>query len=363
MKSLATLRETFFEFLLFTFDLPMSNLISFTDRGLYCKQGNFYIDPWKPVEFAVITHGHSDHARFGHKNYLCHSLSKPILQLRLGNNQYQTLDWGETIFINGVQLSLHPAGHIIGSSQVRVEYKDEVWVFTGDYKTEDDGISGAFEPVKCQHFITESTFGLPIYKWKPQEQIYSDIRHWISQNREEGKASVLLAYSLGKAQRVMDAVKEITNTVYVHGAIYNMQTVLDEMGYGKLTVKRVTAETSKQELKNAIVIAPPGADGTSWMKRLTPYRTGVCSGWMQVRGNARRRNADKGFALSDHCDWEGLLSSVKATGAEKVYATHGFQSAFSRYLNEIGIEAAEVKTEYGEEEEEKIIENPSTGVE
>ena len=261
-----------------------------------------------------------------------------------------------------MKLSLHPAGHIIGSSQVRLEYEGEVWVFTGDYKTEDDGISGQYEPVKCQHFITESTFGLPIYKWKPQETIYSDIRNWILQNKQEEKTSVLLGYSLGKAQRVMDAIKEITDTVYVHGAIYNTQQVLDEMGYHFLNVKRITAETSKQELKNAIVIAPPGADGTSWMKKFSLYRTGVCSGWMQVRGNARRRNADKGFALSDHCDWQGLLASVKATGAEKVYVTHGFQSAFSKYLNELGIEAAEVVTAYGEEEEEKLVDpvNPVT---
>lgn len=338
----------------------MSGLITFTDKGLYCRIGNFYIDPWKPVDYAVITHGHSDHAKSGHKNYLCHTLSKPILQLRLGENNYQTANWNESIFINGVKLSLHPAGHIIGSSQIRLEHKDEVWVFTGDYKTEDDGISGKYEAIKCNSFITESTFGLPIYKWKPQHQIYSDIRNWILQNRRDEKASVLLAYSLGKAQRVMDAIKEITDIVYVHGAIYNMQQVLNDIGFNFLTVKKITAETSKQELKNAIIIAPPGADGTPWMKKFSPYRVGICSGWMQVRGNVRRRNADKGFALSDHCDWEGLLSSVKATGAEKVFVTHGFQSAFSKYLNEQGIEAAEVKTEYGEDEEEKLTETANT---
>lgn len=341
----------------------MPNLISFTDTGLYCRQGNFYIDPWKPVDFAIITHGHSDHARIGHKHYLCHTLTKPILQLRLGENNYQTLAWNEPIFINGVKISLHPAGHIIGSSQVRIEYNGEVWVFTGDYKTENDGISGQYEPVRCNTFITESTFGLPIYKWKPQQEIYTNIQDWVQQNQQDDKTSVLIAYSLGKAQRVMDAVKNITDTVYVHGAIFNMQQVLDGLGYSFVQVKRISADTTKQELKNAIVIAPPSADGTPWMKKLNPYRLGLCSGWMQVRGNVRRRNADIGFALSDHCDWPGLLSSISATGAENVYVTHGFQSVLSKYLNEKGIAAWEVKTQYGTEDDEQVIDQVNTASE
>ena len=159
------------------------NLISFTDRGLFCSQGNFYIDPWKPVDRAVITHGHSDHAYFGHKYYLCHHYTKPILQLRLGDNNYESIGWGETVTMNSVKVSLHPAGHIIGSSQIRVEYNGEVWVVSGDYKTEDDGLSGKFDPIKCNTFITESTFGLPIYKWKPQQQIFENIINWIRDRR------------------------------------------------------------------------------------------------------------------------------------------------------------------------------------
>ena len=201
-------------------------LIDFTDKGLYCSQGNFYIDPWKPVDKAVITHGHSDHARWGSKSYLCHHFTKPILQLRLGDNEYQTIGWNEPIHINGVKLSLHPAGHIIGSSQVRIEYNGEVWVISGDYKTEDDGISGAFEPVKCHTFVTESTFGLPIYNWKKQTDIYSAIQHWVSGNITNGKASVLIAYSLGKAQRVLQAVKDVTENIFAHGAVYNMHETL-----------------------------------------------------------------------------------------------------------------------------------------
>ncbi len=342
----------------------MTNLISFTDKGLFCERGNFYIDPWKPVEYAVITHGHSDHAHFGNKYYLCHKFTKPILQLRLGNNNYQTTEWNEPIFMNGVKLSLHPAGHIIGSSQIRLEYNEEVWVVSGDYKTEDDSISGRFEPLKCNTFITESTFGLPIYKWKPQQAIYTDIITWISKNKESGKTSILLTYSLGKAQRVLQAIKETTQTIFAHGAVFNMQQTLIDAGWNLQPVVRITPETPKELLKETVIIAPPGAESTSWIKRFHPYSIGVCSGWMQVRGNARRRNVDAGFALSDHADWNGLLQTVKETGAEKVFVTHGFQSAFSRYLNEENIAiAAEVKTQFGNEDEEAALPDPAQGEE
>lgn len=338
-------------------------LIEFTGKGLYCRAGDFYIDPWKPVAKAVITHAHSDHARWGSENYLCHHKTLPVLKLRLGETiQASSVGWNEIVTHNGVKISLHPAGHIIGSSQIRIEYKGEVWVVSGDYKTEDDGISGAFEPVACNTFISESTFGLPIYNWKRQEAIYSDIRNWIAANQAKSKTSVITAYSLGKAQRVLQSIAPVTNNIFVHGAIWNIHQVLVEAGFKLPAVKRVTPDLPKDQYKNAVIIAPPSADGTPWMKRFTPYSVGVCSGWMQVRGNVRRRNADAGFPLSDHADWNGLLQAVKATGAEKVFVTHGFQSAFSRYLTETGIEAAEVKTEYGTEDDEKIPETEETPV-
>jgi putative mRNA 3-end processing factor len=331
-------------------------LIDFTDKGLFCAQGNFYIDPWKPVNRAVITHAHSDHARWGSNAYLCHHLSKPILQLRLGYNHYETVEWNEPVYKNGVKISLHPAGHIIGSSQIRVEYNNEVWVVSGDYKTEDDGISGKFEAIPCNTFITESTFGLPIYKWKKQAAIFEDIKKWVSQNNAEQKTSVLIAYSLGKAQRILQPLAETGLPIYAHGAIYNVHEALISSRWDLPAIKRIGPDTPKELLKGNIILAPPSADGTPWMKKFYPYSVGVCSGWMQVRGNARRKNVDAGFALSDHSDWDGLLSAVKETGAQKVFVTHGFQSAFSRYLNEQGIEAAEVKTDYGSEEEEIVKE-------
>jgi putative mRNA 3-end processing factor len=333
-------------------------LIEFTDKGLYCRAGDFYIDPWRPVERAVITHAHSDHARWGSKYYFCHHDSKPLLQLRLGNNNYQTAGWNEPLYFNGVRLTLFPAGHIIGSSQVRIEQNGEIWVVSGDYKLENDGISGEFEPVKCHTFITESTFGLPIYNWKPQEEIYSNIKQWIRKNQAAGKTSVLFAYSLGKSQRVLKPVSEVSDTILVHGATYNVHMALKEAGWKLPDVLKVTPETPKELLKGNVVIAPSSAEGTPWLKKFAPYEIGICSGWMQVRGHVRRRNADAGFALSDHADWNGLIRACRDTGAECVYATHGFQYPFSRYLNEQGTQAKEVHTEYSGEEEEKPVDEP-----
>jgi putative mRNA 3-end processing factor len=327
----------------------MSQLLTFTDKGIYCSAGNFYIDPWKGVDYAVITHGHSDHARWGSRHYLAHQDSEPILRQRLGADiSLQTLPYHEDIHINGVKITLYPAGHIIGSAQVRVEYKGEVWVASGDYKVEDDGISGAFEPVVCDTFITESTFGLPIYRWKKQADIFKDINDWWQKNQDAGKTSILFGYSLGKAQRILQYLNKDIGNIYAHTAVYNAQIALHNHGLPVYPVRQWTYDTPKDT--RALIIAPPSAAHSPWLKRFEPYATGVCSGWMQVRGLQRRGHSDAGFALSDHADWPGLLSAIKATGAAKVFVTHGYQAIFSRYLNEIGIEAEEVITEYGDDE-------------
>lgn len=335
-------------------------LIVFNDNGLYCPLGGFYIDPWKPVDNAIITHAHSDHARPGSHHYLTHRQSLPIMKLRLGDIAVQGVEWNEAIWINDVKVSLHPAGHIIGSSQVRIEYKGEVWVVSGDYKTENDGLSGAFEPIPCHTFITESTFGLPIYNWKPQAAIYADMQQWVLDNMAEGKNSVFIAYSLGKAQRVINAVSAVTNNIFVHGAVWNVQEAFLQHGEPLLPVTRVMPDMDKKLFNKAVIVAPSGAESSSWIKKFAPYNLAVCSGWMQVRGNQRRRNADRAFALSDHADWKGLISAVAGTGAEKVYVTHGFQAVFSKYLNEKGIAAEEVKTAYGNEVDEPVIEKETT---
>lgn len=330
-------------------------LISFTNKGIFCKKGGFYIDPWQPVDLAVTTHGHADHVKSGNKAYLCHELTKPVLLQRLGADlPIQTLPYSKEITINGVKLSLFPAGHVIGSSQIRLEYKGEICVISGDYKVEYDGISTAFEPVKCHTFVSESTFGLPIYKWLPQEEVFGKIRNWVSDNHDQLKTSVLIAYSLGKAQRL---IKNLAGDqkIYVHQSIANLNDGFISAGVDLPETIRITPDLKKEELQKGIVIVPPALADGKWMKSLMSASTGICSGWMQVRAGRRWQSADAGFALSDHTDWPGLLTAIKATEAEKVFVTHGFVSTFSRYLNEIGIEAEEVTTRYGNEGEEEII--------
>lgn len=330
-------------------------LIRFTNKGIYCKQGDFYIDPWKPVKLAVTTHGHADHVKWGNEAYLCHELTKPILLHRLGADlNIQTLPYGKGLNINGVKLSLHPAGHVIGSAQIRLEYKGEICVVSGDYKVEYDGISTAFEPVKCHTFVSESTFGLPIYKWLPQQTILNQIDNWVNTNIAQNKTSVLVAYSLGKAQRLINGLHG-TKPIYVHNAIANLNEAFINAGVKLPETIRITPEIRKEELQKGIVIVPPALAEGRWIKNLQQAATGVCSGWMQVRAGRRWRSADAGFALSDHADWPGLLSAIKATEAEKVFVTHGFTATFSKYLNEIGIHAEEVKTQYGQEDDETEI--------
>lgn len=328
-------------------------LIQFTNKGIYCKQGDFYIDPWRPVDKAIITHGHADHAKPGNKSYLCHTLTKPILGERYGlYDNVETLPYQETININGVQLTMFPAGHVIGSAQIRLEYKGEIVVISGDYKTEYDGINTAFEPVKCHTFVSESTFGLPIYKWQPQQLIFDNVHRWITDNHAKNKTSVLVAYSLGKAQRLIKNLQGGAE-IFVHRTIANLNDAFEKAGVQLPSTTAITAEIKKDTLQQGIVIVPPALADSKWVKSLMNPAIGICSGWMAVRAGRRWRSADAGFALSDHADWPGLLEAIKATEAEKVMVTHGSTAVFSRYLNEIGIEAEEVKTQYGDEEVEE----------
>lgn len=320
-------------------------LLEFTSKGIYCKKADVYLDPWKPVDKAIISHGHADHSRWGHKNYITHHLNVPIVQHRLGEVNISGKDWGETFTVNNVKFSLHPAGHIVGSSQIRVEHKGEVWVFTGDYKIEDDGLTTPFELVKCNTFITECTFGLPAFRWRPQQEVFNDINQWWAQNQSEGKTSVLFGYSLGKAQRLIKHLDTSIGKIYTHGAVENMTEVLRPLTNLPPT-HLITKETKKDEILGNIVVAPPSAHGSPWIKKMVPYVTATASGWMAFRGARRRRAIDKGFVLSDHCDWKGLLETVKATGAEKIICTHGYTDIFSKYLMELGYDARTEATQY-----------------
>ncbi len=331
-------------------------LIEYTKRGLYCPQANVYIDPWRKVDNALITHGHSDHARWGHKYYVCASTSVNILKHRLGHDiNIRGLSWGEVLSVKGVKFSFHPAGHITGSAQIRVEYKGEVWVCTGDYKIEDDGLCTPFEPIRCHHFITECTFGLPVYKWSPQENVIEDIKRWWSINASQGRPSVITAYSLGKAQRIIHSLGADIGPIFTHGAVEKMNEVYRASGIDLPMTRHLTKNSDKQEIKKALIVTPGSAVGTSWMNMAKGYSLAVASGWMAVRGNRRRRGADQGFVLSDHCDWDGLNSAIKATEATHIYPTHGNTVSFSKWLREQGYQARPIETEYGDDQDDDIL--------
>ena len=324
---------------------------------MYCPLGDFFIDPWYPVERAVITHGHGDHARWGMKHYLCHNDTGPILQSRIGQDiSLETLAYGEYKTINGIKLSLHPAGHIIGSAQIRLEHEGFVSVVAGDYKTEDDGITTPIEIVKCNEFVTESTFGLPIYNWLTQQQIFNELKNWISLNQSKNKTSIFIAYSLGKAQRLMKAIEGIA-PVFVHSSIQKLNTAIESTGIKLPSCRLWNDEVDKTILQGNIIILPPSLLGTNVIKKIPNGATAICSGWMHVRGSRRWQSVDAGFAISDHADWNGLLSTVKTTGAEKVFVTHGYTATFSKYLNEIGLDAQEVQTQFSNDEETEAVEN------
>lgn len=327
-------------------------ILKFTANGIYCVPGKFYIDPWRPVDFAVITHGHADHARWGMKNYLCHHFTKPILQKRIAEDiSCQSISYDETLDINGVKVSLHPAGHIIGSAQIRMEYQGYVSVVSGDYKIQDDGISTPFEPIRCHEFVSESTFGLPIYRWLSVQEQEEQLQQWVLNNQAQGKTSVLVGYSLGKAQRIMKAVHGIA-PIHVHYSISRLNEAFESVGVSLPQYQSVDLREDKKHLEGNIVVVPPSLLDSNIIRKIPNMAHAICSGWMQVRGARRWRSADAGFAISDHADWQGLLQAIDATQAEKVYVTHGQTATFSKYLNEKGIQAEEVKTEFGDEEED-----------
>lgn len=337
-------------------------LVKFTKKGIYCIQGKFYLDPWLPVDYAIISHGHADHARGGMTHYLCQTDSKAILKHRLGHDiNVESLDYNVPIMVNGVQVSFFPAGHVIGSAQIRLEYKGYVVVFTGDYKVKSDNLTVPFEPVKCHEFITESTFGLPIYNWLPEAELQQQMQNWVINNQIHNRTSVFIGYSLGKAQRIMKLMEGL-DRMFVHSAIHNLNTAIEGSGIQLPKTELLTYDFKKEDLQNKIVIVPPTLLGSKLLKKIPNAATAICSGWMQVRGNRRWQGVDAGFAVSDHADWNGLVSAVKASEAEKVYVTHGSQATFSKYLNEIGIPSAEVKTEYGSDEDDKEIPTEKTTV-
>ena len=321
-------------------------VLEFKPQGIYCPAGDFFIDPWRPVDRALITHGHADHARAGHARYLATRSAAPVMRHRLGGIALDTVDFGEARRIGDARVSFHPAGHVPGSAQIRVEVRGEVWVVSGDYKTVPDRLSEPFEPVRCHGFVSECTFGLPVFTWPSEDQAAREINAWWAANAAEGRFSLLGAYSLGKAQRVLSLLDPGIAPILTHGAVEATNAVLRGQGLALPATVPVTSETQAKDHPGALVLAPPGALGSAWARRFRPASTGFASGWMRLRGIRRRRAVDRGFVISDHADWQGLNSAIRETGAERVHVTHGYTEIFSRWLCEQGLDAQVVPTEF-----------------
>lgn len=309
-------------------------------EGLYCAPGDFYIDPMLPVANAVITHGHGDHARSGSGTYHTTRTGLPILEWRLGQQDYRVLDYGQRFELGRTSISMHPAGHVLGSAQIRIEVDGQVWVASGDYKRQADPTCAAFEVVPCDVFVTECTFGLPVYRWPDTALVAEEILQWKATCAGRGETAVLLCYALGKAQRLLAELGRLSDQpAYTHGAVENGVQTYRDAGIDLLPTIPVSEVPDAKALEGQLVLAPPSAAGSSWMKRFRRSQLGFASGWMQIRGNRRRRNYDRGFVVSDHADWPGLVSTIEATGAQDIIAMHGNTDALVRYLNENGCRA------------------------
>jgi putative mRNA 3-end processing factor len=338
----------------------MADMVVVRKEGMYCVPGDFYIDPWAPVDRAVITHAHGDHARIGSSRYLAAAPGLGVLRTRLGDVPIDALEYGERVVHNGVTISLHPAGHVLGSSQVRMECGGEVWVASGDYKVEADKTCVPFEPVSCHTFITESTFGLPIYQWEPEQDIFDDINRWWRKNADEGRASIVFAYAFGKAQRLLSGLDASIGPIVCHGAVEALNKPYREAGV-PLPPTHMVSDVEKAALRRAIVVAPPSAASSPWLKRFGEYSDAFASGWMLLRGARRRRSVDRGFVLSDHADWPGLMTAIRASEAERVIVTHGSVGVMVRWLCQQGLDAAAFQTEFGAEEDESVSNAPAAG--
>jgi putative mRNA 3-end processing factor len=329
---------------------PAQELIIATAEGWYCPAAGIHIDPWRPVARAVITHAHADHALRGNGAYLATPESARLLRARLGPGiTVQELPYGEPLAIGSLRLSFHPAGHLLGSAQVRLEHAVGVWVVTGDFKRDPDPTCAPFEPLRCHTLLTECTFGLPVFRWPAPAEVMAEIGDWWRENAAAGRPSLILAYSLGKAQRILAGIDAAIGPIFAHGAVEQISQVYREAGV-RLPPTRPMPETrSKEEIAGALVLAPPAADGSPWMRRAAGAGRAFASGWMQIRGNRRRRAVDRGFVLSDHADWSRLLATIHESGAERILLTHGYAAEMERFLTERGFAAEAVGTDSGGE--------------
>ncbi|MEM6687784.1 MAG: ligase-associated DNA damage response exonuclease [Planctomycetota bacterium] len=330
----------------------MDDLIRWTEKGFYCEAGDFFIDPHTGVDRAVVSHAHTDHAHWGCKRYLAASPSEHLLRMRVNADaEFTFAGYGETTKIRGVNISFHPAGHILGSAQIRLEHAGRVVVVTGDYKLGDDPTCESWQPIPCHLLVTESTFGLPIYRWKPQIEIYNEINHWWRANRDAGKCSIIYGYAVGKSQRILAGLDPSIGPIYTHGAVEKGVDAYRRSGVAMPETTYVATLPNKHDFAGSIVVAVPSAHGTSWIRRFGKASTAMVSGWMMVRGSRRRRSVDRGFVLSDHVDWPSLLKAIDESDPAMVWVTHGYTAAVARYLNETGRPAAPVDSAMRTEED------------
>jgi putative mRNA 3-end processing factor len=327
----------------------VENLIERNPNGLYCAAGDFYIDPWELVDRAVITHAHADHLVAGSKTYFCAKPGGALLRARLGAEAaIEPIEYGEVIERNGVRLAFHPAGHILGSAQVRLEYRGENCVVSGDYKLAADATCAAFETIRCHTFVTESTFGLPVFRWPEPDEVFREINEWWRGNQQAAKASVLFAYRLGKAQRVLSGIDSTVGPIYTHGAVEQFNRIYRESGVALPPTMYARSAPPKTDWTRALILAPPMAKNSPWLRRFGDFSTGLASGWMRIRGTRRRQSIDRGFVLSDHADWPALLTSIRASEAHTVWVTHGYRAPLTRWLVEAGIDAHAIETRHEE---------------
>ena len=317
-----------------------------TTSGLYCPDGDFHVDPWGQVARALITHAHGDHARAGSAAYLCTEATAALLARRFGPDvPVQTISYGEPLRLGATTVSFHPAGHVLGSSQIRIEGAGGVWVVAGDYKRAPDPTCAPFEVVRCDTFITESTFGLPIYRWDAVSSVMADLVSWWDGNRDRGLTSIVFCYTIGKAQRLLAELARVTDRpVLVHGMMVPAIEVYRSRGIAMLPTQTLIDRPRGTSLAGELVLAPLSARGTPWMRRLGDISDAFASGLMRVRGVRRQRAYDRGFVLSDHADWPALLDTISDTGASRVIATHGHAESLARFLEDQGIDSSVMRT-------------------
>jgi putative mRNA 3-end processing factor len=331
----------------------MNEMLTTTDVGLYCAPGDFYIDPWRPVQRAIVTHAHSDHARWGCRHYLGARPSEHLLRMRLGAEaDIATLPYGQQIQHGAAKVSFHPAGHMLGSAQIRVEVAGRVAVVTGDYKLGSDPTCESWEPIRCDLMVTESTFGLPVYRWPDQEIVFDQINRWWRQNAAAGICTIIYGYAIGKSQRILAGLDRTIGPIYTHGAVEKGVDAYRRSGVPMPPTTPVSETDSSTDFRGAIVVAVPSAHGTPWMRRFGNVSTAMASGWMMIRGMRRRRAVDRGFILSDHVDWPSLISAVDRCDPKEVWITHGSSAVVARFLRDRGYDARSIDTRFGEEEED-----------